>query len=322
MLSRLVFSCAVLLSSSALADAPRVATDIAPVHSLAATVMAGAGGADLVMRPGASPHGYAMRPSEAAALDAAEVVFHLGGGLTPWLDGPLEALAGEARVVTLIEVPGTIRHAFRETPVFAAGEGHDQGKGDDHDRHENGNGDHGHEDGHDHDRHGLDPHAWLDPENGKLWLGVIAETLAEADPENAALYRENAAAGQAEIDAAIDRIETLLAPVREARFLVFHDAYQYFERRFGLHVAGAISESAATAPGPARLAQLRDALAESGVACVFAEPQFDPGLIGAVLDEGGTGTAVLDPLGAGLDAGPGFYVALLTGLAEAIAQCP
>lgn len=320
------FLAAVLAAAPARAEPPRVVADIAPVHSLAALVMRGAGAPDLLLPPGASPHGHALRPSEAAALDAAEVVFHVGGGLTPWLHGALDRLAGDARVIELMDLPGTVRLDFRENALFEDEPAAQHGQDHDHDHaesHEEDH-DHGHEDGHEGEGHaheGLDPHGWLDPENGKLWLDAIAEALADLDPENAALYRRNAEAGKAEIDAAASRIEARLAPVRGARFVVFHDAYQYFERRFGLGVVGAILLGDAASPGPARLADLRGALRDQDIACVFAEPQFDPGLIDAVAEGSGARVAVLDPQGAALAPGAGFYVALLQTLAEDAAAC-
>ena len=303
MLSRCL--CLILaLLALPVAAAPRVVTDIAPVQSLVAQVMQGVGEPVNILRPGASPHHHALRPSEAAALDTADVIFRVGGGLTPWLDRVLENLAGDARVITLIDVPGTIRHPAREMALFAL-QAPLQGA----------------DEGHDHDHGGLDPHAWLDPENGKIWLDAIARALGERDPENAALYLQNAAAGKAGIDATMRTVAAILAPLESARFIVYHDAYQYFERRFGLSVVGAISVADARPPGPARLARLRDRLGGMKIDCVLAPPQSDPRVIAAVLDGGAARIAVLDPLGAGLARGPDFYTTLLTGMAEAIARC-
>ncbi|WP_397542198.1 metal ABC transporter solute-binding protein, Zn/Mn family [Roseovarius salis] len=317
-----------LLSAPARADVPVVATDIAAVHSLAAQVMEGVGTPEMVVQPGVSPHGHALRPTEAAALEAADLVFQVGGGLTPWLDGALETLSADASVLTLIEVPGTLRHAMRDNVIFkvdAHDAGHDHGHDGAHEdeeaAHDAGQ-DHGHAGGdHGHAHDGIDPHAWLDPENGKLWLDAMADALAVADPGNAALYRANAAEGKNRIEAATTRIETMLAPVRDARFVVFHDAYQYFERRFGLSVVGAIAVSDARTPGPARLARLRNGLAERNVVCIFAEPQFDPGIVEVVLEGSTARAAVLDPMGADIPPGPAFYTRLLTGLARAIVDC-
>ena len=353
MLSRLALSCSLFIPVFAHAEVPKVATDVAAVHSLAAIVMEGLGTPELIMRPGASPHGYSMRPSEAAALDDADVVIFIGGGLTPWLDGPLETLAGDAQHLSLLGLAETTKHKARETALFGKEEdhadgddhgdehGHDDDHGDDHtddhghdDEHGDDHADgHGHDDehgdehgrdghhGHAHSLGGIDPHAWLDPKNAIVWLRNIAEVMAGQDPENANLYRNNADKGIRAIYDAVAQAETLLEPHHDAQFVVFHDAYQYFEKRFGLSPAGAIALSDAVAPSPARLAKLRAALAEQNVTCVFTEPQFNPGLIEAVTGEGAFNTAELDPTGAATPVGPGFYVALITGMAETMAEC-
>lgn len=385
------------------ADVPAVATDIAPVHALVSQVMEGVGTPDLIVPPRSSPHGYAMRPSEARALSGADLVVWVGPLLTPWLADPLETLASSASHLALMEQPGTRVLAFREGATFEAHDHDDEGdeghegeehaeKGDDHDAHgHDAHGDeaheehddeehdheehddeehdherhddeeHGHE-GHDHEEHdhdahgheghdaagqddaghdapapdeghddhghdeahahsGVDPHVWLDPQNGQLWLGQIAEALAELDPDNAAQYRENAKTAQAELAALEEDIAETLAPVKSRPFIVFHDAYHYFEARFDIEARGAISENDARAPGAARVSELRDLVAESGAKCVFAEPQFNPGLIAAVTEGQGTGTGTLDPLGADLEPGAALYADLLRGMAGNMAAC-
>lgn len=379
---RFTLPAAILASAASplCADVPAVATDIAPVHALVSQVMEGVGTPDLIVPPRSSPHGYAMRPSEARALSGADLVVWVGPLLTPWLADPLESLASSASHLALLEQPGTHVLAFREGATFEAHDHGDEGhgaeehpeKGDDHDAHghdahgdeaheehdheEHDDEEHGHE-GHDHEEHdhdahghaghddaghdapapdedhddhghdeahahsGVDPHVWLDPQNGQLWLGQIAEALAELDPDNAAQYRENAAAAQAELAALEEDIAETLAPVKNRPFIVFHDAYHYFEARFDIEARGAISENDARAPGAARVSELRDLVAESGAKCVFAEPQFNPGLIAAVTEGQGTGTGTLDPLGADLEPGTALYADLLRGMAENMAAC-
>ncbi|MFW8636987.1 zinc ABC transporter substrate-binding protein [Cribrihabitans pelagius] len=325
------------IAGAARADVPRVAADILPVHGLVARVMQGLGEPDLVVPPGASPHGYAMRPSEARALNQAGVVFWLGEPLTPWLTDALSELAADAAQVELIEAPGTRVMEARGGTLFAHhdeghGEGHTGDHADDEDLH---SGDDGHEDDEHKDAHGgdggepthahahagADPHAWLLPENAIAWLDVIAAELAAADPANAEAYAANAAAGKAEIAATAEEVSAALAPVRERAVIVFHDAYQYFEAGFGLRTAGAIALSDAASPSPARIAELRDAAGDLGVACVFSEPQFNPGLVAAVAEGTGAGTAVLDPMGSHLEPGAQFYPALLRDLGQAVAGC-
>ncbi|MEC8295340.1 MAG: zinc ABC transporter substrate-binding protein [Pseudomonadota bacterium] len=388
-------SAALLTATTALADVPRVVTDIAPVHALVAQVMGDLGAPDLLVDPGSSPHSYAMRPSQARALEKADLVFWIGEPLTPWLEGPLETLAAKAETLELLEAPGTIQFNFRESVVFAPAEGeeheehhdehgHDEhAEGDhaehddhheehdhdddhahkDHDEHEHeeheehghedehahekdhadekhdehGHDDHdehadhddheeehaGHDDHHDHahDHDGLDPHAWLDPENGRIWLGVIADKLSALDPENAETYRANAAAGQEELAQLIGEIEAKLEPLEGQRFVVFHDAYQYFESRFHLQALGAISLGDAADPSPARISEIQSAVRVSNVTCAFSEPQFNPRLIRTVFEGVDVNTAELDPLGLAQPEGAALYPGLIRGLADAVAGC-
>ncbi|WP_116086792.1 zinc ABC transporter substrate-binding protein [Tropicimonas sp. IMCC34011] len=305
---------AIIAATAVSADVPQVATDIAPVHGLVARVMDGLGEPDLVVRPGASPHGYAMRPSEAGALDAADAVFWIGAELEPWLGDSIDTLSPDARIVELLDVDGTTTLDFRDGATFEA---HDHDHDHDHAH------DHDH-DGHDHAGHsheGTDPHAWLDPENGKVWLDVIAEELAELDPENAETYRENAAAGREEIDAAMGDVEEMLSSAGAVSFVVFHDAYHYFENRFGIFAAGAISLGDASDPSPARVEEVRDTVVDLGVTCVFSEPQFNQNLVQTVIEGTDAETAVIDPLGFDIETGPGFYPALIRSLGENIAGC-
>jgi zinc transport system substrate-binding protein len=317
---------AALMSTAAMADVPRVATDIAPVHALVAQVMGDLGEPALIVRPGASPHGYSMRPSEAAALNDADLVVWVGDALSPWLEGPLETLAGKAAQIELLEVPGTVLMDYREGATFAAHDhgdhGHDHKEG--HAGHDHGH-DHkedhaGHDHDHAHDHSGTDSHAWLDPVNGQLWLGAIAAELARLDPDNAATYAANAAAGQAELVALEAELAARMAPLAGTGFVVFHDAYQYFEQRFGLQAAGAISLSDASAPSAARIAELQKAVRDLNVACIFSEPQFDAGLIETVF-EGQARIGVLDPLGQDLTPGAGLYAAMLRQMGDAFETC-
>ena len=168
---------------------------------------------------------------------------------------------------------------------------------------------------------GVDPHAWLDPENARRWLDVIAEELSEHDPDNAATYADNAEAAKAAIAATQAEIRASLRPVSERPYVVFHDAYQYFERRFGLSPVGAISVGDASDPSPAHVAEIRDAAADQGAVCVFAEPQFNPGLVTAIAASGEVKTAVIDPLGSTLELGPNFYVDMLHGIEASMLDC-
>lgn len=299
-----------VFANVAFAEVPSVAVDISPIHSLVTQVMAGVGAPNLIVQPGASPHGYSLRPSEAAALQNADIVFWVSEGLTPWLKGSIEALAQDAKSVGLLETDGTIELELREGATF---EKHDH---DEDDHAEN-------EDEHEHDEHGHghDPHAWLDPENAKVWLDVIAADLATLDPENAGIYASNAAVGKADLTVLINQINVDLEAFRDTNFIVFHDAYQYFENRFNISAAGAITLGDASDPSPARIAEIRGKVAELGVTCAFTEPQFNPGLVQAVFQGSGATTGVLDPLGADLPLGSELYPQLLRNLANNLTAC-
>ncbi len=318
--------CAVLAvgATGAWAEAPRVVADIGPVHGLVSEVMQGAGTPDMILAPGASPHGGSLRPSEARALSQADVVFWIGPALTPWLVPALEELAQDAEHVSLMKAPGIRLLEVREGAGFEAHDhdhGHDEAHDDEHDEAHGEEHDEGHEEARDHGDHGaepIDPHVWLDPANAMVWLDVIAQTLSAQDPENASLYARNAKAAVSRIAAQMDQVAARMAPVAGRPFVVFHDAFHYFEARFDVEATGAISVSDAMAPSPARVAEIRDLVAESGAVCVMSEPQFNAGLIDAV---GAQKSGVADPLGAGLTPGVGFYAQLIDALAISLETC-
>jgi zinc transport system substrate-binding protein len=305
-----------LMGGTAFADAPRVAVDIAPVHSLVTRVMEGVGTPDLIIQAGASPHEYSLRPSEAAALQDANLVFWIGAGLTPWLTDTIETLAPNANVTELLEADGTIELEFREGALFEAHDDHEE------EGHDDEKADHDEEAGHDEHEHGNhDPHAWLSPQNAMTWMNVIAGQLSAADPDNAGAYFANAAVGRAEIKVLIGEVTAMLEPVRDGRFIVFHDAYQYFETDFNFPASGAISISDASDPSPARIAEIQDRIAEQGINCVLAEPQFNPGLVATVLEGSNVQTGILDPLGSDLKPGSALYPQLIRNLSTALAGC-
>lgn len=325
-----LFLVATIAGGTAMAEVPRVAVDIAPVHSLVARVMEGVGTPDLILPPGASPHEYSLKPSQAAALQEADVVVWMGEALAPWMENAIDNLAGDAGRLTLLETEETVVLTSRDKALFEA-EDHTADEEHDHDAHDHDGHDNeaeastdDHEEHHGHEEHAhgeFDPHAWLSPTNASIWLGLIAAELSRADPENTDTYLANAEAGRAELEALTAEISATLDPVRGGSFIVFHDAYQYFERAFDLPAAGAISLSDATDPSPARIGEIRARITEAGIACVLAEPQFNPGIVASVLEGTDAKTAVLDPVGIDLVPGPGLYPDLIRGMASALADC-
>ncbi|NMG40992.1 zinc ABC transporter solute-binding protein [Chelativorans sp. ZYF759] len=409
-------STAMALCATGTAHALDVVASIKPVHSLVAAVMEGVGEPDLLVRGAGSPHTYSLRPSEAAMLERADVVFWVGPDLEMFLSGALTTLASNATVVELSESEGLTRLEFREGGPFEShthgdddhghahddhghadhghahdDDGHDDDGHDDHAHDDHGHDhedaahahdddghdddghddhahdDHGHDhedaahahdddghddDGHDdhaHDDHGhdhedaahahdddghdddghddhahhgaYDMHMWLDPENAKVFVGEIVSALSAADPDNAATFAENGEALQARLDELSAEVDAALADVRGRDFVVFHDAYQYYENRFGITAAGSITVSPEVMPGAARIEEIRTRIQELEVACVFAEPQFEPRLVEVVTEGTPARAGVLDPLGAELDDGQELYFELIRNLTTSLAEC-
>lgn len=291
----------------ALAEPPRVVTDIPPVHGLVSMVMDGVGAPDLLLQPGTSAHDFALRPSQAQMLSDAALLVWIGPALTPQLDDALDSLL-KGQQLLLADTVGTHRLPMREEAVFEDHDDHAEGEGDDHDH------------GHDHAYGAIDPHLWLAPENAQVWLTAIAESLAATDPDNAETYRANAESAAAAVQDAERQAQAVLAPVADKPLGVFHDAFQYYETAFALTTLGAVSNSEAAAPGPARLDGLRAHFEQMQPVCVLTEPAADLRLLRVAAGED-VPVAELDPLGAALPLGATLYPALMTDLANRIAAC-
>jgi len=293
------------LPSFALADTPQVIADIAPVHSLVAQIMDGVGTPELLLPATASPHDYALRPSDARRLQNADAVFWVGDALTPWLKATLETLAADAERVSLLEANGTLTLEFREGAVFA-------------EKPSDGTDDHDH-DGHSH--LSTDPHAWLDPLNARVWLSEIAAELSRIDPENAAIYQSNMVESQKQMDLLLDRLNQDLEPARAVRFVVLHDGYRYFEDRFGLRAVGAISQSDAAAPSAARVKNIRQAMEDAEVSCLFTEIQLKSPLLTSIASETEVKVVALDPLGGLLVPGEELYAKIMENMVKSFLSC-
>ncbi len=321
-MSRKLFSIsavATLLGSSAIADVPNVSVDIAPLHSLVASVMNGVGVPSLIIPPGSSPHDHQLRPSEAKAMQDANIVFWMGEELTPWMENAVKTLSSNASVTTFLENDKTSLLEFREGALFEAHDHEDEQHDDEHDEHD----DEEHDDEeHDEQGHGShDPHAWLSPNNAKAWLDVIAAQLSSYDTENAGVYFTNAASAKSEIEMMIAEINLALDPIRGGKFIVFHDAYQYFENDFDFQASGAISIGDASDPSPARIAKIQKRIRDEEINCVLAEPQFKANLVQTVMEGSQANTNVIDPLGAGLKPGILLYNKLIKNMAQSLADC-
>ncbi|HYF85194.1 zinc ABC transporter substrate-binding protein ZnuA [Azospirillum sp.] len=295
------------------AEVPKVVVSIKPIHSLVASVMHGVGEPTLLVRGGASPHSYTMKPSDAKALSTADLVVWVGPELESFLEKPLKANAPKATRLTLMDLKGL---TLLETREGGAWEAHDHGHKGGHDHK------HDHK-GHDHaeEHEELNSHIWLDPANARAIVTATAEALAAKDPAGAEAYRTNADRTLQQLDALDAELKAALAPVKDKPFVVFHDAYQYFEARYDLSAVGSITVSPDRRPSAKRLSAIRAKIGGLGAACVFAEPQFEPALVQTVVEGTKAKTGVLDPEGTELPEGETLYPTLLRNLAASLRGC-
>ncbi|PWL17292.1 zinc ABC transporter substrate-binding protein ZnuA [Falsochrobactrum shanghaiense] len=320
--SALMAGLAGMANASFAAEREGVVVSIKPLHSIVSAVMQGvdmqgAGEPRLIVQGAGSEHVYSLKPSDAEAIENAKVIFWAGPSMETFLDKPLDTLGDGAKIVALGDVDGLTRLKFREGGPFEAHDhAHEEGGHDDAHNHSH---DHSHD--HDHDHGEYDLHFWLDPQNGKVLAADIARTLSESDPEHAAQYQKNARDLGEKLDALTKDIATELEAVKDKPFIVFHDAYQYFENRFGISAAGSITVSPEKTPGAARIKEIHDKIKSLGATCVFSEPQFEPKLVNTVIEGTEAKTGVLDPLGAELTDGPDLYPQLIRNLATSLKDC-
>lgn len=303
-------------AGSGAADGLKVVVTIKPVHSLVAGVMDGVAAPELLISGGGSPHAYALKPSHARALQKAHVVVRVSESLETYLNRPIANLATNAEILELDRAPGLTLHkpregGLREDHVHGSGK-HDDKKGkreatsDRHDDRQDGT---------------HDPHLWLDPANAQALTRYIAAGLSRAFPVHNAVFEANAARLEARLGALDEELRAATAPVRGKPYIVFHDAYRYFEERYGLQPVGWVTVRPDHLPGAGRLAAIRERMNQEQADCLFAEPQFEPKLISTLIEGTRVRRGVLDPLGAGLAPGADMYFQMMRNLASGLNAC-
>ena len=295
---RFILVLSMFLAGPAAQAAPHVVASFPPLQSVVAGVMDGVGTPETLVRGGGSPHGYALRPSDARLLEAADLVVWIGPQYEAFLAKPLAAFAGRARSLTVAGIDGVTKLPAREGGAWE---------------------DDGHH--HAHAEGGVDGHMFLDPANMELLAAAAAEALAAIDPPNAARYRDNAKAVQARLDALDAELAAKLRPLAGRPFIVFHDAYQYLERRYGLTGAGSVTVDPERRPGALRIQKIRERVRRAEATCVFAEPQFEPGLVRTIVEGTSARMGTLDYVGVGIPPGPEAYAAIMRALAGSFSAC-
>ena len=299
-----------------------VVASIKPIHSLVAAVMGDIGTPHLLLEAPSSAHHFTLKPSQARSLQAADIVFWVGPTMEQPLTKALATLAPQAQTLPLIESAGLVLINFDK--VTPAHEKHDHEKHD-HEKHDHEKHDHEKHDMHDehakHDDHLINPHIWLDPQNAKIMLGVMAARLAKADPKNASAYAANADSMAARLATLETDIASQLASYSAAKFLVLHDAHVYFERRFGLRNYGAITTEPDVMPTASRVKALRDELREHRFDCIFTEPFLGQKAVALIAEGSKVSIGTLDPIASNLPAGAQLYPDLLMSYAKALQSC-
>ena len=298
----LVFS---LISISVRADV-NVVTTIKPLHSLISNVMKGVGEPSLIIEGTSNPHNFVLKPSHAKLLQDADIIFWIGEDLEAFMEKPLSSLAKDAKKISFMELGSIKKLKFRENNIFDHDD-HDGHKEDDHDDH----------DGHNHGE--FDAHLWLDPVNAKEMVIEISHELSKLDPANKNKYKANADKTIEVLDSLIKEVNQSLS--KDISYVVFHDAYQYFEKRFEVTSAGALTLNPDVLPGAKQIVDIQSLIKEKNIKCIFSEPQYNPKIIETLASDTNISTGTMDPLGVNLDRGVTMYSKLIMNIADSIKNC-
>ena len=292
-----VFVTSLFIAGAAQADV-KVLTSIKPLQLIAAAVQDGVAVPEVLLPPGASPHNFALRPSDVRRVQSVDLLYWIGPDMETFLPRVLKNRT--ATTVAVQDLPGMQLRRFAE-------DSHSHADEDEHD--------------HDHRPGGLDAHLWLSTVNARVIAARMASDLASADPANAARYQSNAKAFAARLDALDARLKTRLAGIGDKPYFVFHEAFDYFEAAYGLKHAGVFSVAAEVQPGAQHVAAMRTRLQEVGKTCVFSEPPLRPRLAETLVAGLPVKLAELDALGGYTPATAQGYEQVLEKLGNDLAGC-
>ena len=306
-------------ASAANHPAPQVVVSIKPLYSLVAGLMQGVGKPQLLIKGGASPHGYSLRPSEAAALADAQLIVWVGPGLEGFLEKTLDGLSPTTMQLELSQRLQPYLLPARSGGTWEKHDHHDEAE------HHHDEVEHHHDEveHHHHDEADLehfDPHIWLSPAMAAKIVVLCEDALIDIDPAHKDEYQANAIQLLERIKNLDNELTRKLAPVKDVPYIVFHAAYQYFETAYGLNAVGSVTISPERKPGVKRVLEIREKIKTLHARCVFSEPQFQSKLVNTIIEGTDTRTGILDPLGADLPADQDAYFVLLKRLADNLYQ--
>ena len=298
-LLKILLSFSFLISYSSLNAEVKVVTTIKPIHSLVAGVMDGLGSPSLIVDGSNSPHNFSLKPSHAKMIEDAEIIFWVGEDLETFMIKPLESIANNATKVSFMDLDSIIKLKFKEENILEV-EGYD----DDHDDHADGE---------------FDAHIWLDPKNAIEIVNEIAKTLSLKDPNNKNVYYSNAEKLNHSLNELIEKIN--LSINKDARFIVFHDAYQYFEKRFDVSSAGALILNEEALPSAKKVSEIHKIIKKQNINCIISEPQFNPNIIKSIAQDSSILTGSFDPLGSSFDTNKNLYFEMILSLSNSLKDC-
>jgi zinc transport system substrate-binding protein len=301
-LLKILLSLSFLISYSSLNAEVKVVTTIKPIHSLVAGVMDGLGSPSLIVDGSNSPHNFSLKPSHAKMIEDAEIIFWVGEDLETFMIKPLESIANNATKVSFMDLDSIIKLKFKEENILEV-EGYD----DDHDDHDD------HADGE------FDAHIWLDPKNAIEIVNEIAKTLSLKDPNKKNVYYSNAEKLNHSLNELIEKIN--LSINKDARFIVFHDAYQYFEKRFDVSSAGALILNEEALPSAKKVSEIHKIIKKQNINCIISEPQFNPNIIKSIAQDSSILTRSFDPLGSSFDTNKNLYFEMILSLSNSLKDC-
>ena len=318
-----------------------VISTIQPINSLVSAVIGNTGKSITIIPSEQSPHDFKLKPSDVKVLQNGNIIFYVSNHLESSITKVLKNLPKNIKLINLMEESGVNHLAIRDNDAWERHDHHGHDDHDVHDKHGKKHDDHDdhdkhgkkHDDHDDHDKHGKkhddhddhekedDVHVWLSPDNAIKIVQKVNKVLSLYFPENSKIYNDNTTKF-------IDKIRNLkmelvkeLSPIKNKPYIVFHDAYQYFEKTFELNAVGSVALEGDIASSPKQISIIKDKIVKSKASCVFQEPQFDSKLVKIVVEGTDAKIGTLDPLGVNISENKDFYLQLLTNMTKSLKEC-
>ena len=318
-----------------------VISTIQPINSLVSAIIGNTGKSITIIPSEQSPHDFKLKPSDVKVLQNGNIIFYVSNHLESSITKVLKNLPKNIKLINLMEESGVNHLAIRDNDAWERHDHHGHDDHDVHDKHGKKHDDHDdhdkhgkkHDDHDDHDKHGKkhddhddhekedDVHVWLSPDNAIKIVQKVNKVLSLYFPENSKIYNDNTTKF-------IDKIRNLkmelvkeLSPIKNKPYIVFHDAYQYFEKTFELNAVGSVALEGDIASSPKQISIIKDKIVKSKASCVFQEPQFDSKLVKIVVEGTDAKIGTLDPLGVNISENKDFYLQLLTNMTKSLKEC-